>query len=89
MNIEVHTKTDCPWCVKAKEWLSERGIPFSLYVYDDLTERNGMYDHFGLHEGERTVPQIVVDGERIGGYSALIKSDVEDRFNAGNFQEEF
>ena len=48
-----------------------------------------MYDSFGLTSGDRTVPQIVIDGARIGGYTSLINSDVEDRFNAGNFDAEF
>jgi glutaredoxin len=49
-----------------------------------------MYDRFGLTEqSQRTVPQIFVDGVRLGGYSDLIKSDVEDRFNAGKFDADF
>lgn len=88
MKIEVHSKTDCPYCTKAKAWLTERNIPFELFVYDDDAERAAMYDRFGLTE-QRTVPQIFVDGVRLGGYSDLIKSDVEDRFNAGNFDADF
>jgi glutaredoxin 3 len=88
MKIEVHSKTDCPYCVKAKLWLNERSIPFDLFVYDDEVERQEMYDKFGLETG-RTVPQIVVDGVRIGGYTDLIQSDVEDRFNAGKFDADF
>lgn len=89
MKIEVHSKTDCPYCVKAKAWLNDRNIPFELFVYDDAAERGLMYDRFGLQVGQRTVPQIVVDGERIGGYSDLVNSDVVDRINAGNFDADF
>jgi glutaredoxin len=89
MKIEVHSKTECPYCMKAKWWLKDRGIPFELFVYDDDSDRAEMYDRFGLEDGQRTVPQIVVDGVRIGGYTELVKSDVEDRFNAGNFDEDF
>jgi glutaredoxin 3 len=89
MKIEVHSKTDCPYCVKAKAWLNERGIPFELFVYDDELERQQMYDRLGLVGSQRTVPQIVVDGMRIGGYTDLTKSDVADRANAGKFDEDF
>ncbi len=89
MKIEVHSKTDCPYCTKAKAWLSDRNISFELFVYDDADERNAMYDRFGLETGQRTVPQIFVDGVRLGGYSDLVKSDVEDRANAGNFDADF
>ena len=89
MKIDVHSKTDCPYCVKAKAWLTERNIPFNLFVYDNDAERAAMYDGFGLEDGDRTVPQIFVDGERLGGYTALAQSDVADRFNAGKFDEDF
>lgn len=34
-------------------------------------------------------PQIFLDGDRIGGFQELIKSDILDRKAAGNFDEEF
>lgn len=89
MNIIVHTKTDCPWCVRAKEYLTERNIPFETKVYDDFEARNAMYDALGLTGHQRTVPQIVVDDVRIGGYSDLVSSDVADRYAAGNFDADF
>lgn len=89
MRIEVHSKTDCPYCVKAKQWLSDRNIPFELFVYDDDVERNAMYDGFALEGSDRTVPQIFVDGVRLGGYTKLVNSDVADRANAGKFDEDF
>ena len=89
MKIEVYSKTICPYCTKAKAWLTERDIPFTLIVLDDDAARNAMYDSFGLIGGQRTVPQIVIDGDRVGGYSDLISSDVEDRANAGNFNADF
>jgi glutaredoxin 3 len=89
MKIDVHSKTDCPYCVKAKAWLNERNIPFELFVYDDEKERAAMYDRFGLEGNQRTVPQIFVDDARVGGYTDLTQSDVADRFNAGKFDEDF
>lgn len=89
MKIEVHSKTDCPYCIKAKQWLNERGIAYELLVYDDEADRQAMYDGFGLEGSQRTVPQIFVDGVRVGGYTELVKSDVADRANAGKFDEDF
>jgi len=80
MLIEVHSKTQCPGCTWAKQWLAERNIPFELYVYDDDAERFAMYDRLGLEGTKRTVPQIIVDGERLGGYHALINSDLAERY---------
>lgn len=82
MLIEVHSKTGCRHCVMAKQWLDDRDIPFALHVYDDDGERAAMYDRLGLEGRNRSVPQIVVDGVRLGGYSALAESDLEDRYRA-------
>ncbi len=82
MRIEVHSKTNCPGCVKAKAWLEERNIPYELHVYDDDEERFAMYARLGLEKNKGTVPQIVVDGVRLGGYMALTNSDLEERYKA-------
>jgi glutaredoxin len=91
MQVTVHGKTEpeCPFCKKTVTWLSDLGITFEYISYNDDGDRNDMYDHFGLEGKERTVPQIVVDGVRIGGFTALITSDVADRFSAGKFDEDF
>jgi len=82
MQIEVHSKTGCRHCVMAKDWLDARSIPFTLHVYDDNDARSAMYDRLGLEGQARSVPQIVVDGVRLGGYSALAQSDLEARYRA-------
>lgn len=80
MKIVVYSKSDCPFCTKAKAWLDERGIPFDLVVIDNVQERQNMYDRLVCVGSKRTVPQIVVDGVRLGGYAELLASDLEERF---------
>lgn len=78
MTTVIFTKTICPWCVRAKQYLSERGIHYTELVFDDDQERQEMYDELGLIGSQRTVPQIFWvkqdgDRERIGGYSDLLR----------------
>lgn len=89
MRIVIHSKTHCPYCMRAKEYLSEHGIGYTEIVHDDFGERQSMYDGFGLSDGARTVPQVVIDGVRIGGYAELLRSDVVARHRAGTFDAEF
>jgi glutaredoxin len=82
IELRVYSKTSCPWCEKAKVWLDEKKIPYTVLVLDDHAMRNRLYDEMGLEGDERTVPQVVVtylDGEwvHIGGYQDLIASRVE------------
>ncbi len=75
MNIIVHCKTFCPWCDMAKEWLTEHGFTFDVILHDDDDERQEFYESCG--EDVRSVPQIFVNDERIGGYQDLISCGLE------------
>ena len=70
--ITMYTTPWCGYCVRAKALLESKGIPYEETVLDD--------DHgvrARLHEltGGWTVPQILVDGEPIGGYAELWQLD--------------
>jgi glutaredoxin len=80
MNIKVYSKTNCPYCVSAKNWLKQRGYAYEEIVIDNDSERQKFYESVG--NGVRTVPQIYVDGERIGGFQDLIKSHLATNLNA-------
>lgn len=77
-NIIIYTihpdEWPCDYCDKAKAWLSERGHKFDavpLYVED----RAEKYDEWGLTKPNRTMPQIFIDGVRIGGFSELVEME--------------
>ena len=80
MNIKVYSKTNCPYCVSAKNWLKQRGYVYEEILMDNDGERQKFYESVG--NGVRTVPQIYVDGERIGGFQDLIKSHLATNLNA-------
>lgn len=64
----VYGKDDCPYCMKAKEELELRGIP---YVYVNLVE-------IGKTAAEvtgrkvKTIPQIYMEGNYVGGHEELM-----------------
>lgn len=78
-NIIIYTinpdEWPCVYCDRAKEWLKERGIKYEeRRTYAD--ERLDLYDGWRLFGKQRTMPQIFVDGVRIGGYAEL--KEMED-----------
>lgn len=75
MNITVHTKTHCPWCDMAEEWLINNEFKFDVILHDDDDERQEFYESCG--SDVHSVPQIFVNGERLGGYQDLVKSGLE------------
>lgn len=41
--IKVYTTHSCPWCVKAKDYLTKKGVEFTaLNVQDDMEAREEM-----------------------------------------------
>ena len=70
MNFTVYTKDNCPYCYKVKQVLELTGTKFSSFNLNEDFTREEFYDKFG--EGS-TFPQVVCDGEKIGGCSDTIK----------------
>jgi glutaredoxin 3 len=67
--VTVYTTDYCPYCVQAKRLLREMAIDYDeIDVGADPTLRMTMVEKAG---GRRTVPQIFIDGESIGGYTEL------------------
>jgi glutaredoxin 3 len=71
--IEVYTTQFCPYCVRAKRLLQERGLAYEEFdVGDDDRLRDEVIERSG---GRRTVPQIFIAGRAIGGYDELAALD--------------
>lgn len=74
--VEIYTVDYCPYCNKAKELLKQKQIPFKEI---DITENEDAYRkelaEFYHLAGTVTVPQIVIDGKRIGGFDNLEELD--------------
>jgi glutaredoxin 3 len=70
--IQMYTTRWCGYCVRAKALLESRGIAFEeISLDDDPAFRQRLLDL----TGGWTVPQIVIDGRPIGGYTELWQLD--------------
>jgi glutaredoxin 3 len=77
-SVIVYTTDRCSLCVSAKTLLERRGIAYE--------EVNLARDPDGRLELERATgmlsfPQIVVDGQSIGGFAELLSADREGRLS--------
>jgi len=74
---KIYSKPNCSFCIKAKELLKAKELPFEEFVLDvgQVKDFNGNYFTVpqlqALVPGVRTVPQIFEDGKLIGGFDAL------------------
>jgi alkyl hydroperoxide reductase subunit F len=67
-SIEVYTKQWCPYCLKAKALLRSKGV---AYDEIDVTSDDARQVEMIERSGMRSVPQIFIAGEPIGGYDNL------------------
>ena len=75
MVLPEHT---CPFGVKAKSMLQQRGFDIDDRI---LTSREEV-DAFMAQEGVSTTPQIFIDGSRIGGCDELERHLLQHSSNA-------
>jgi glutaredoxin 3 len=74
--IRVYSTRWCGYCVRAKALLESRGIEYEeISLDDDPAFRQKLFDL----TGGWTVPQILIDGRPIGGYTELWRLDREGR----------
>ena len=67
--VTIYSTTSCPICVKAKNMFSKWHIDYSEVLID--TDDGTLETFREATHGARTVPQILIDGKLIGGFSEL------------------
>jgi glutaredoxin 3 len=72
MRIQIYTTRWCGFCALAKELLDARELDYEEISLDDEPAFRQL-----LHDrtGRWTVPQILVDGRPVGGYTELWRLD--------------
>ena len=77
--VEIYTKMLCPYCVRAKKLLTEKGVDFEEY---DITmggpKRQEM---LGRSNGRTTVPQIFIGDYHVGGSDDLHALDRDGKLD--------
>lgn len=69
-NVVVWSKDSCPFCHRATALLESKGIAFELRKLGKDWTKDQLLESV---PSARTVPQIVIDGESIGGFTELHK----------------
>ena len=69
-NVLMYCTAVCPYCVLAEQFLKRKGVLKFEKVRVDLQSelRIAMMEK----TGRRTVPQIFINGEHVGGYDDLV-----------------
>lgn len=77
-HVEIYTADYCGYCHQAKQLLERKGISYTEIRVDlDPSKREEMIQR----TGRRTVPEILIDGELIGGFDDLYASEQSGKLN--------
>lgn len=76
--VIVYSTDYCPYCNAAKSLLSKKGIDYEeINVENDDQKRAWLIQE----TGQRTVPQIFINGKSIGGYQELSQLDASGKLD--------
>jgi len=70
MKVEIYSKSNCPFCDKAKHWFKSHGYEYTEHRMDNEEERLAFYQRV---PNARSVPQIFIDDKLIGTYDDFMK----------------
>ena len=69
--IIVYSKSNCGYCIKAKNLLTNLGLEYTEKKFEDFTDMAKLFEDIG--KNVKSMPQIKINGELIGGYNQLIE----------------
>tara|TARA_B100001250_G_scaffold408724_1_gene431644 strand:- start:1369 stop:1614 length:246 start_codon:yes stop_codon:yes gene_type:complete len=70
MNFTVYSKDGCPFCTKVVQVLQLAELQHVVYKLERDFDRESFYGQFGKGS---TFPQVVLNGENLGGCSETVK----------------
>ncbi len=77
--VEIYTWRTCPFCIRAKALLKQKGINFIEYAIDgDDAARMQMAQRA---QGRRSLPQIFINDQHIGGCDDIHALDAEGKLD--------
>jgi glutaredoxin 3 len=80
VTVEIYTKATCPYCWRAKQLLTSKGVDFAEIAVDrGGPDRDKMIQRAN---GRTTVPQIFIAGRHVGGCDDLMALERAGKLDA-------
>ncbi|MEM1254380.1 MAG: glutaredoxin 3 [Cyanobacteria bacterium P01_H01_bin.21] len=78
--VEIYTWASCPFCIRAKQLLDSKSVEYTEYVIDGDEEARDAMAARGS-DGKRSVPQVFINDEHVGGCDALHALDNSNKLD--------
>jgi glutaredoxin 3 len=77
--VTVYSTGTCPICEKSKHLLQKWSIPYQEIRLDEQKDELRKFSE--LTQGARSVPQFLIDGKWIGGFTELTEMHMDDQLD--------
>ena len=77
-SVTIYSTGGCPFCVKAKSFMTERGIRFEEI---EASPGSKAWNEMREKSGSGSIPQILIGDELVGGYSDLVNLEATGELN--------
>lgn len=77
-DVLMYSSSYCPYCTKAKELFNKKNISFTEICVDSNPK---LREEMQMKSGQRTVPQIFINGLSIGGCDDLHSLEARGQLN--------
>jgi len=78
-SVEIYTWSMCPFCLRAKALLDDKDVDYKEYCIDG--DEGARSDMAQRANGRRSVPQIFIDDQHIGGCDDLYHLDQDGKLD--------
>ncbi|MFQ3324921.1 MAG: glutaredoxin 3 [Chitinophagales bacterium] len=76
--VIMYTTPYCPYCMRAKDLFNSKGI---AYEDIDVAAKPELRSEMMERSGQRTVPQIWINEQHVGGFTDLYALDVQGKLD--------
>lgn len=77
-HIEIYTKKYCPYCQRAKALLKSKGVSYEEF---EVSNDEALQQEMRARSGRRTVPQVFINNQHIGGSDDLEAANRSGQLN--------
>ena len=70
--VVIYATRSCPYCMMARQLLTSKGVTFEEIAVDGNPDQRMV---MAQRSGRRTVPQVFIDDQPVGGYDDLAALD--------------
>ena len=77
--VKLYTTRFCPYCIRAKQLLEHKGVSYEEIGVDAQPQ---LRQEMMQLSGRRTVPQIWIDSQHVGGYDDLALLERQGQLDA-------